>query len=58
MKPNKLEVFLNEWNDIPVQVPQVVLVGFPVQSQVEEGDKMPTYQCVQFEFCLNRYVEF
>ena len=56
-----VEVFLHEWNDVAVRVPQVVLVGFPVfpvQFQVAEGDKVPTYQCVQFEFCLNGYVGF
>jgi len=60
-KPNKVEVFLYELNDVPVRVPQVVLVefpGFPVQFQVAEVDKVPTYQCVLFEFCLNGYVEF
>jgi len=58
MKPNKVEVCVTVWNNVSVRVPQVVLVGFPVKFQVAEGDKVPTYQCVQFEFCLNGYVEF
>ena len=58
MKPNKMDVFVTVWNDVPVRVPQVVLVGFPVQFQVAEGDKVPTYQCVRFEFCLSGCVEF
>ena len=62
MKPNKVEVFLHEWNDVPVRVPQkVVLVGFPafpVPFQVAAGYKVLTYQCILFEFCWTGYVEF
>ena len=55
-KPNKVGVFLHEWNDVPVRVPLVVSVGFPgfpVPFQVAEDDKVPTYQCVRFGFCSN-----
>jgi len=61
MKPNKVQVFLHEWNDVPVRVPQVVLVGFPVfpvPFQVAGGDQVPTYQYVRFGFCLIGCVEF
>jgi len=58
MKQNKVEVYVTLWNGVPTQVPQVLFVGFPVQFQVAEGDKVPAYQCVQFEFYLNGCVGF
>ena len=61
LKPNKVEVFLHEWNDVPDRVPQVVLVGFPafpVPFQVAADYKVLTYQCVLFEFCWTGCVEF